>query len=81
MKYQNSRYVMSTGREIYANQGIIGLSPDLHLSGGYDQGIEWPSGDWLEPEDRLTAEDMLELADEMISRWQRFRDSIDTATP
>jgi hypothetical protein len=62
----------TTGREIYANCGIIGLSADLEwVSEGYDGVIE---AFYTPPdsEDRLTPVERRELADYMMGLWQRY---------
>jgi hypothetical protein len=57
---------LKSGREVYANQGIFGLSPELDLSEGYDG---HPSYD-------LSKEDKLEIAEMMIARWYAFKHEI-----
>ena len=70
---------LSSGRIIYANCGIIGLSPELEVREGYDGTVEWPPPTWNEyAKPYLTADDMRELADLMIDRWQRFKASLET---
>lgn len=58
-------FVLSTGREIYANCNIVGIDENLHISGGYDNGIhdvdEWSSAE------------KVEFAEYMIARWQAFK--------
>lgn len=63
-------YVLSTGREFYANNGIIGLGPadDDEPSEGYDGGIST-----VDYEDGWTAAECVELADAMIARWQAWK--------
>jgi hypothetical protein len=56
-----------SGREFYANNGIIGMAPSAdYVSEGYDGGIG-KAGDF-------TAEERAELADYMIARWQAFKE-------
>ena len=68
MKYLGSdRYLLeTTGREFRANRGIVGLSPDLETSQGYDDGLE----DAWEP---LTKKERCELADFMIDLWTAYK--------
>lgn len=68
MKYLGSdHYVLeTTGRELNANLGIIGLNPKLEISEGYDGGIE----DNWEP---FTLEERQEIADYMISLWEAYK--------
>ena len=66
----------SSGREMYAHAHVIGISPALELSYGYDGGIDWPIEEWMSQEDALSVSDMRELADMMIERWASFRDTL-----
>lgn len=71
-------YRLSTGREFYANRGIVGLSDsdDENVTEGYDGGIdmdasgegqEWGQSAWSEAERH-------ELADYMIEKWTRWKE-------
>ena len=64
---------LSSGRTITAVMGIIGISPDLEVFEGYDGYVDWPPLEGWAEGNKLTADDMCELADIMIDRWQRFR--------
>ena len=83
MKFEDDKIVFSSGRTAYANRGIVGLSePDeggWQISEGYDGGL-WHTGsdDWREEGDpnKLSPDDLRELADHMIDMWQRFKVSI-----
>jgi len=66
-----NEYIFTSGRRMSANCGIVGIDPDLKLSEGYDGDVEYPTLDT--DEFSLTAEDMHELADMMIARWQAFK--------
>ena len=63
--------IFSTGKEVYANRGIIGLSPKdeggWEVSEGYDGGID---------HEKLTKNECTELADFMIALWQQFKSEI-----
>lgn len=67
-------YALSTGREIKANWGIIGLSTDGVLTEGYDGRLLGHLGDSddYDPAD-WTAAERAELADFMIARWTEFK--------
>ena len=68
---------LSSGRSISAIMGIIGISPDLEVFEGYDGYVDWPPLEgWAAEGNELTADDMCELADMMIDRWQRFRTAL-----
>lgn len=60
VKFRNSR-------EEFANLGIIGISPDGTLSGGYDDGF---AVDFCKC--TLTKEERQELAEYMIRQWKLF---------
>lgn len=62
MEYISDRYKLSSGKEFYANHGIIGIAPDLEISEGYDGGLSW----------QFTKEDKREIAEYMIKLWERF---------
>lgn len=64
MENKGDDLIFSTGTVVYANRGIIGISEELSVYGGYDNGIE---------EEELTKEELIELADFMIERWQSFK--------
>lgn len=67
--------MLPSGRSIYANGGIVGLSPEMEVSQGYDGRVDWPPIDDDE-EDALTADDMRALAELMIAQWTRFRENL-----
>lgn len=58
--------ILSTGRTMYANCGIIGIDPELNVSQGYD-GQLFRFG-----ENSLTPEERREISDYMIDLWTRF---------
>jgi hypothetical protein len=67
-------YRLTSGREFYAHGGIIGIGPDCGkhgLSEGYDGGILIEC-DWDDSFQPWTEAERVELADEMIRRWQAF---------
>ena len=66
MKYLEGKekYLFSTGRIASANCGIIGLSPNLEISDGYDGGFDGTRN--------LTKEERVELANYMIEKWKEF---------
>ncbi len=60
--------LLSTGKRLYVNCGIIGLSPEGAVSGGYDNPVFHPDDDG-----KLTPAECIELADYMLAEWQKFR--------
>lgn len=76
-----SEIILSSGRKIYANQNIVGIDDQGELFEGYDGTISWPSLDYrarvlVGQEQQLTSDDMRELCDIMIARWQKYKGSI-----
>jgi hypothetical protein len=75
MKYENDNMVFTSGRRRYSNGGIVGIDLDSDdVTEGYD-GYFWLGGDSHLPSDEnnLSDADLVELADHMIERWQRFK--------
>ena len=58
----------TTGKKVYANNFIIGISPELNITEGYDGGF----GSY-DMDDNLTKDEVIELSDYMIKTWQAFR--------
>ena len=56
---------LSTGREIYANCGFLGISENMELSEGYDGTID--TGD-------LSTAEKHELANYVIGLWTRWKE-------
>lgn len=77
MKIENSRIVFASGNTAHINAGIVGLSAEGRVGGGYDVTI-WEDGtctQWADTptEQAIDVADMRELADHMIAEWARFR--------
>lgn len=70
----NERIVFDTGKEIYADQGIIGLDVNnLHIYDGY-HGLIWCDSFLGKNQKKfLTQEERGELADYMINKWTEFK--------
>lgn len=75
---------LSTGKDLYANREIVGLTPDFELTEGYDGPInkyeeyrDFIDED-VQPADSyvVTRQEQVEVADIMILRWQEFRASV-----
>lgn len=65
MKVNGDNFTLEcTGKEHYANFGIIGLSPNGGTYTGYDDNLA---------AEQWTPEEQIELADHMIQRWQAFK--------
>jgi hypothetical protein len=62
---------LKSGRVLNANQGILGLGPELRMTEGYDSGFYFDEED----EDRLplTREEKNEITEMMVTRWLRWQ--------
>ncbi len=76
---RDDTYTLSTGRILSANLGILGIGPDAEdISDGYDGNADlcaedgfWDTHEvWERPV--LSAEERMEIAGEMISRWHKW---------
>ena len=63
MKVDGDDLIFSTGKVIYANNGIVGISPNGEITEGYDGAINAT----------LTSEEKQELADYAIEQWTKWR--------
>lgn len=70
MNIEDDKVTFSSGLELYANLGIIGISPGLELSHGYDGPFQKLNADF-DPID-FTPEEKEELAGHMIQRWTQW---------
>jgi hypothetical protein len=66
---------LATGRRVYANRGIIGIDSRLAIFGG-DSGHIYDPEYESEMDCQLTADELLEIAQIAISRWQRFQNKV-----
>jgi hypothetical protein len=75
MRWDNdsSELVFASGRRAYVNRNVIGIDHEGRISHGWDGGFQ-TDPEWSD--DPLTDEDLAEMADEMIARWQRFREEL-----
>jgi hypothetical protein len=74
IKFDGDTITFSSGRTLYANRGIVGISLEpkfneeyYDIYEGYDGTIFWPDLD------EGANADMVELAEMMIERWKSFR--------
>ena len=73
MKIVKDSVIFSTGKELYANCGVIGISPKLEISKGWDGGFFNPRSYVNLDDYTLTPVERIELADYMIARWKEFK--------
>lgn len=67
MLFKDDHLIFKTGNIIYANNGIIGISPSLEISEGYDGEVDISN---------FSPEDLYELATYMIQKWEDVKRSI-----
>jgi hypothetical protein len=79
MKVEGDTVTFSSGKTRYAHAGIIGLGDGVEVSEGYDGGL-WCNYENEYRDDPLSKEDLQELADFMIERWQAWRATV-SASP
>ena len=68
MIIERDTIILDTGRRLPANKGIVGLSPDGGIFGGYDDHIHVVT--WGD-EDELTPDELIDIADYMIASWEK----------
>lgn len=78
MEMKDNTIFFSSGRKRYAYALIIGLAQNMDVTYGYDGGFyDGEDGEkWRNEEDKLSKEDMAELADYMIEQWTLFKKSV-----
>lgn len=64
-RIDQDHYRFKSGREVYSNNGIIGIDPELNTFEGYDGGL----GAWG---NEFTQEERQELALYMIELWTMY---------
>ena len=74
---------LSTGRQIAANNGYIGISEDLEVVGGWDDSLMEVqlecSCKYLSSTKEcvcLSKKEKIELADRMIDLWKKYKESV-----
>jgi hypothetical protein len=66
----------STGTRRYATYGIIGIDDEGSVSEGFSGGFycaDESGKEYGSDEEPLTRDELLELSDEMIKRWTKFK--------
>ncbi len=67
--------ILTSGKKLYANCLIVGIDPELNVSGGYDQGnIDSLYNNDTHEYEKISKEDRVELAEYMIALWIKYRD-------
>ncbi len=71
MTYDDDKneYTLTSGRRLYANNGIIGINGELKVYDGYDGNlggaVNWPT---------ITEAEKTEICDHMIALWQKRKE-------
>jgi hypothetical protein len=73
MEITGDTIVLESGKEIYANNGIIGIDSGFNLYSGYDGMIL--DHEWYDPSigDDLTPEEVVEIADFIICKFESLK--------
>lgn len=73
MKRDGQDLVFSTGRKIYANNGVVGINDELEVREGYDGYIQgaWDNDGINGERSPWTPAKQAELCDYMIDIWQK----------
>jgi hypothetical protein len=82
-KTGRNKFLLSSGRLLYAFDYVIGIDDDLKIYGGYDNNLypdDWGVDDGdtyarecnMTDESHYTPEDGIEIAYYMIELWQKF---------
>lgn len=67
--------ILTSGKRLYANCLIVGIDPEMNVSGGYDQGgLDCLYNTDSHKYERISREDRIELAEYMIALWTKYRD-------
>lgn len=64
MRIEGDDLIFSSGKTIYANQGIVGIDSEGYITEGYDGGID---------DDKFTPDEKMEFADYMIGLWRSYK--------
>lgn len=77
MKRDGDTFTLSSGREVYANQGFLGIAPPepgkfVEIREGYDGLLYDPNNNDLPDADPWTKEEREELAEFAIALWRAF---------
>lgn len=71
----NGELILSTGKKIDIYSGFIGINKAGDLSGGYDNYIYSNNWDEGNRDYKLTKLELIEIADYMISVWNKFKEN------
>lgn len=69
--------ILSNGKEVYANEDIIGINSNLEVYQGYNGLIDCYRDRDILISDALTDLERIELASILIERWQKYKTFIE----
>ena len=78
---KRNEFILSNGKEFYANQGIIGIAPTgkddgaTFLYEGYDGSLYDQYADF---ENEFSNDELIEIAEYMIEQWGNFKHNIES---
>lgn len=73
MEIIGDNVIFITGKVKPANLGIIGLSPSLKVYEGYDGMFHSRKEEYMDEDEYLTDDELVELADHMIKKWKELK--------
>jgi hypothetical protein len=70
--------ILSDGKKIFCNNGYIGIDDGFCVCQGYDGHVYIKGDEFINDKKdlRLNKDELLELSDIMIKRWQDFKEFI-----
>ena len=77
IRFSDDRFRFASGRIFKPDLGFIGITNGLHPCDGRGMGLGWNLPVYEHDPHSLSSEDMAELADIMIDRWERFKASLE----
>lgn len=77
MKIEGDRIIFDTGKSKYATRGILGLTPKLDVTEGWDGGFfNWDGierdSPFFDEDETLTQAELADLGLFMIRQWRKF---------
>jgi hypothetical protein len=78
-KIDKETYRLSSGREFYANGGLVSLAQNddgtFEIREGYDGSVDIEANEYDDEQKAWSPEERRELADYMIALWTSFKES------
>lgn len=74
-KIVDDEIVFNSGRRAYCFNGLFSCAEydgKFGICYGSDGGLDWPDNDWQNNDQRLTNDDIREVAEMAIAQWRRL---------